>query len=132
MFWTSAAAVDSCLRCDSRWLILAQNAVLKHTPQSLARLGGQTLGIDASESNVRIASMHASADPLFSPSSPSPSCSLGYRNISAEELLKSDEKFDVVCSMEVIEHVDNPATFLVTCAELVKVNPSSLDHSDQC
>ncbi|KIM66016.1 hypothetical protein SCLCIDRAFT_1211662 [Scleroderma citrinum Foug A] len=88
--------------------------------ESLARLGGQTLGIDASESNVRIASMHASADPLFSPSSPSPSCSLGYRNISAEELLKSDEKFDVVCSMEVIEHVDNPATFLVTCAELVK------------
>jgi len=102
--------------------------VLKHALQSLARLGGQTLGIDASESNIRIASMHANADPLFSPSSSSPSRSLSYRNVSAEELLKSNEKFDVVCSMEVIEHVDNPATFLGTCAELVKVNPSSSDH----
>ena len=91
--------------------------------QSLARLGGRTLGIDASESNIRIASMHASADPLFSPSSAT-GCSLKYRNTSSEELLKDNNKFDVVCSMEVIEHVDNPATFLATCAELVKVSPS--------
>ena len=68
--------------------------------------------------------MHASADPLFSSSSPSPGCSLRYLNTSAEELLKDNGKFDVVCSMEVIEHVDNPATFLATCAELVKVSPS--------
>ncbi|KAL4078590.1 S-adenosyl-L-methionine-dependent methyltransferase [Scleroderma yunnanense] len=86
--------------------------------ESLARLGGRTLGIDASESNIRVASMHASGDPLFSSSSTS--CSLSYRNTSAEELLKDNERFDVVCSMEVIEHVDNPAAFLATCAELVK------------
>lgn len=87
--------------------------------ESLARLGAQTLGIDASESNIRIASTHADADPLLSSSFPT-SSSLHYRNTSAEQLLKEPERFDVVCSMEVIEHVDNPTAFLATCAELVK------------
>ncbi|KAG6332379.1 hypothetical protein ID866_6711 [Astraeus odoratus] len=94
------------------------NDALKHAAQSLARMGARTLGIDASESNIRIASMHASRDPLLSPSSTTGS--LSYLTTSAEELLKGSEKFDVVCSMEVIEHVDNPAAFLTTCAELVK------------
>jgi 2-polyprenyl-6-hydroxyphenyl methylase/3-demethylubiquinone-9 3-methyltransferase len=81
--------------------------------QSLARLGARTLGIDASESNIKIASLHASADPKLS--------SLKYRHASAETLLNEPQRFDVVCSMEVLEHVDNPAQFLSTCAELVKV-----------
>ncbi|KAI6041289.1 S-adenosyl-L-methionine-dependent methyltransferase [Pisolithus marmoratus] len=87
--------------------------------ESLARLGARTLGIDASESNIHIASMHADADPLLSSASQSGG-SLRYQNTSAEELLKEPERFDVVSSMEVIEHVDNPAAFLATCAELVK------------
>lgn len=87
--------------------------------ESLARLGARTLGIDASESNIRIASLHADADPFLSSPS-STGGSLQYRNTSAEHLLKEPERFDVVCSMEVIEHVDNPAVFLATCAELVK------------
>ena len=29
--------------------------------------------------------------------------------------------FDIVCSMEVVEHVDNLGAFLRSCAELVKV-----------
>ncbi|KAH7926022.1 ubiquinone biosynthesis O-methyltransferase [Leucogyrophana mollusca] len=90
--------------------------------ESLARLGARTLGIDASESNIGIASLHASADPQLSsqPGSPSSSGSLQYRNTSAEELLKDKKRYDVVCSMEVIEHVDNPPAFLSACAELVK------------
>jgi len=40
--------------------------------------------------------------------------------MSAEELVQEPKRFDVVCSMEVIEHVDNPAGFLQSCAELVK------------
>jgi len=40
--------------------------------------------------------------------------------MSAEELLQEPKKFDIVCSMEVVEHVDNPAAFLQSCAELVK------------
>ncbi|KII87375.1 hypothetical protein PLICRDRAFT_43007 [Plicaturopsis crispa FD-325 SS-3] len=80
--------------------------------ESLARLGAQTLGIDASESNVAIASLHASADPKLS--------SLTYRHAPAEALLEEEKRFDVVCSMEVLEHVDNPAAFLASCADLLK------------
>ncbi|GLB38960.1 putative O-methyltransferase that catalyzes the 2 O-methylation steps in the ubiquinone biosynthetic pathway [Lyophyllum shimeji] len=80
--------------------------------ESLARLGANTLGIDASESNVKIATLHASADPKLR--------NLTYINAPAESLLDSPKRYDVVCSMEVLEHVDNPASFLSTCAELVK------------
>ena len=79
----------------------------------MTRLGANTTGIDASTSNIAISSLHASQDPSLS--------SLTYRNVSAEELVKEDKRFDVVCSMEVLEHVDNPAAFLRSCSELVKV-----------
>jgi len=90
--------------------------------ESLARLGAHTVGIDASESNVAIASKHALADPRLSNFSDSLSSkgSLVYRHISAEAMLKEKKRFDVVCSMEVLEHVDNPAGFLSSCAELLK------------
>ncbi|KAF8845102.1 ubiquinone biosynthesis O-methyltransferase [Paxillus ammoniavirescens] len=89
--------------------------------ESLARMGARTLGIDASESNIGIASTHANVDPELSSQGSSVSAgSLEYRNTSAEELLQDSKQYDVVCSMEVIEHVDNPAGFLSTCAELVK------------
>lgn len=38
-----------------------------------------------------------------------------------EKLLEQKESFDIVCAMEIIEHVNNPVEFLRTCAELVKV-----------
>ena len=46
---------------------------------------------------------------------------LSYKAISAESLIQEDKQYDVVCSLEVIEHVDNPALFLRTLANLVKV-----------
>ena len=36
-------------------------------------------------------------------------------------LAQEPKRFDIVCSMEVVEHVDNPAGFLRSCAELIKV-----------
>ena len=94
--------------------------------QSLARLGGRTLGIDASASNIAIASLHAAADPALSPASQphAKAGSLAYEHTSVEDLLaqRGPKTFDVVCSMEVIEHVDNPRTFLANCATLVKVS----------
>lgn len=101
----------------------------KATPiQSLARLGGRTLGIDASSSNIAIASLHASQDPRLSGSPTSSnvsSQSLEYKHTTSEELLAFEGKraqFDVVCSMEVLEHVDHPDKFLRSCADLVKVS----------
>jgi 2-polyprenyl-6-hydroxyphenyl methylase/3-demethylubiquinone-9 3-methyltransferase len=81
-------------------------------------MGGRTLAIDASSDNIKIASLHASRDHKLL------NGCLEYRDISAEELLKDTtmaDKFDVVCSMEVIEHVDNPASFLKSLADLTKV-----------
>lgn len=83
---------------------------------SLARLGARTLGIDASPENIKIASVHASHDPYLS----NPQ-HLAYRHVSAESLVEKDTRFDAVCALEVLEHVDQPAEFLRTCAELVKV-----------
>ena len=91
---------------------------LNVTYQSLSRLGANTLGIDASESNIEIARLHASADPKLS--------QLSYLHGTAESLLESPKRYDVVCSMEVLEHVDNPASFLSLCAELLKVGFLSL------
>ncbi|KAI0766599.1 S-adenosyl-L-methionine-dependent methyltransferase [Trametes elegans] len=93
--------------------------------ESLARLGGRTIGIDASSSNIGIASLHAAADPALAPTSASGAKgkgSLTYQHTSVEDLLdeRGPSSFDVVCSMEVIEHVDNPRTFLTNCATLVK------------
>lgn len=86
-------------------------------------MGANTLGIDASESNINIAALHASADPALSTTA-SPS-RLTYLNAPAESLLSQPTRYDVVCSMEVLEHVDNPSAFLSTCAELLKVRPIS-------
>ncbi|EPQ56347.1 ubiquinone biosynthesis O-methyltransferase [Gloeophyllum trabeum ATCC 11539] len=93
--------------------------------ESLARLGACTLGIDASEANIGIASLHAAADPRLSSRTPSAASagvqgSLTYAYTSAEELLRGSQRYDIVCSMEVLEHVDNPAGFLSACAELLK------------
>ncbi|KAH8093289.1 ubiquinone biosynthesis O-methyltransferase [Cristinia sonorae] len=103
--------------------------------ESLARMGATTLGIDASESNIAIASLHASADPSLDITSAALSASsshlypgvkgkgrLVYENTSVENLLarRGPASFDVVCFMEVLEHVDNPRAFLDSCAQLVK------------
>ncbi|KIP08828.1 hypothetical protein PHLGIDRAFT_68758 [Phlebiopsis gigantea 11061_1 CR5-6] len=93
--------------------------------ESLARLGAHTIGIDASSSNISIASLHASADPALSASTDSADSkrgSLTYKHTSVEDLLAEvgPASFDVVCSMEVLEHVDNPRGFLSSCAQLVK------------
>ncbi|KAI0272947.1 S-adenosyl-L-methionine-dependent methyltransferase [Russula aff. rugulosa BPL654] len=86
--------------------------------ESLARLGANTLAIDASAENIGIATRHAAADPSFAPDAASGT--LAFRHTTAETLVQEPKRFDIVCSMEVVEHVDNPAGFLKSCAELVK------------
>lgn len=97
--------------------------------QTLARLGGDVVAIDASAHNIAIARTHASCDPLLpfvdehgaGPSTPaSIPGRLEYRHTSAEALHAAGEKFDVVCSMEVLEHVDQPGEFLKCLGDMVK------------
>ncbi|CAG8728392.1 14796_t:CDS:2, partial [Racocetra persica] len=84
--------------------------------ESLVRLGASVVGADASPENIQIARLHARKDPRLY-SGPG---TLEYRCITAEKLVEKGESFDVVCAMEVIEHVNYPAEFLKACAELVK------------
>lgn len=78
--------------------------------EPMARLGATVTGIDPSERNIRTAAVHASEQEL----------AIDYRVASAEELAKEGKQFDVILNMEVIEHVNDPASFIATCAQLLK------------
>ncbi|KAJ3401440.1 Hexaprenyldihydroxybenzoate methyltransferase, mitochondrial [Chytriomyces hyalinus] len=83
--------------------------------ESLRRLGASVTGIDASSESVAIATHHASLDPMLKDD-------LTYRSITVEELLEEvgASHFDMVCSLEVIEHVSNQDVFVQNCMDLVK------------
>ncbi|GJN89283.1 hypothetical protein Rhopal_002262-T1 [Rhodotorula paludigena] len=101
--------------------------------ESLTRLGANTLAIDASGSNITTAQTHAALDPSLhvlnspipsraspSPSSARPRPTLEYRHCAAEDLVREGRQFDVVCAMEVIEHVEDPRGFLECLMQLTK------------
>ena len=67
--------------------------------EPLARLGAKVTGIDASSAVINVAREHSAAMGL----------SIDYRAGDVQDL---DGKFDLVTSMEVIEHVAEPLTFL--------------------
>lgn len=79
--------------------------------EPMARLGFSVTAIDASEKNIKTAATHAAEQGL----------AIGYRPATAEQLLAEGAgPFDVVLTMEVIEHVADPGEFLRTCAKLLK------------
>lgn len=82
--------------------------------ESLARLGGQVHGVDASGASIVVAKTHASLDPDLNDKN------LIYTHTTAESLLAAGHKYDVVCALEIIEHVNQPQTFINTVASLVK------------
>jgi 2-polyprenyl-6-hydroxyphenyl methylase / 3-demethylubiquinone-9 3-methyltransferase len=67
--------------------------------EPLARLGACVTGIDAAPENIEIASAHADGQDL----------AIGYR---CGEVADVEGEFDLVTSMEVIEHVSDPASFI--------------------
>jgi 2-polyprenyl-6-hydroxyphenyl methylase/3-demethylubiquinone-9 3-methyltransferase len=77
--------------------------------EPLTRLGARVTGIDAGERNIAIARDHAVESEL----------DIDYRQASAEALAEARERFDVVLSMEVVEHVADPHGFMAACAALV-------------
>jgi 2-polyprenyl-6-hydroxyphenyl methylase/3-demethylubiquinone-9 3-methyltransferase len=77
--------------------------------EPLTRLGARVTGLDAGERNVAIARAHARESDL----------DIDYRNATAEDVEAGGERFDIVLSMEVVEHVSDPAGFMAACAGLV-------------
>jgi 2-polyprenyl-6-hydroxyphenyl methylase/3-demethylubiquinone-9 3-methyltransferase len=72
--------------------------------EPLARLGAEVTGVDAAAENIGVARAHAAQSGL----------AIDYRAGSIE--LLGGERFDLVTSMEVIEHVTDPAAFVAGLA----------------
>ncbi|WP_108811407.1 bifunctional 2-polyprenyl-6-hydroxyphenol methylase/3-demethylubiquinol 3-O-methyltransferase UbiG [Sphingorhabdus sp. Alg231-15] len=72
--------------------------------EPLARMGASVIGLDAAPENIAAAKAHAEPQRL----------DIDYRNIGIETFGESG--FDLVTSLEVIEHVDDPDMFVAGLA----------------
>jgi len=77
--------------------------------EPMARLGATVVGIDAAERNIPVAKLHAAQSGL----------DIDYRHTTAEALVETGERFDIVLNMEVVEHVADPLAYLTACQELL-------------
>ena len=77
--------------------------------EPLARLGASVTGLDLAEDSLAAARAHAAEEGL----------SIDYRCQAVEELAASGQRFDLVCALEVVEHVADLAAFVAAaCAAL--------------
>ena len=79
--------------------------------EPMTRLGASVTGIDASDKNINIATLHAKKNKL----------NIKYL-CSSPEKLKIKKKFDVILNMEIIEHVEDINFFIRSCSKLLKKN----------
>lgn len=79
---------------------------------SMARKGGDVLGIDLASKALKVAQLHALE---------AQTRGVKYREIAVEALANEQPcSFDVVTCMEMLEHVPQPASVVRACADLVK------------
>jgi 2-polyprenyl-6-hydroxyphenyl methylase/3-demethylubiquinone-9 3-methyltransferase len=77
--------------------------------ESMARRGAVVTGIDMGEAPLAIARIHGEESGL----------AVDYRQCTAEELAaEKGPLFDVVCCLEMLEHVPDPAAVVKACSEL--------------
>ena len=79
--------------------------------EPMCRLGADVTGIDASEKNINVASLHAKQNNL----------KIKYF-CTPPENFKTEMKFDVILNMEIIEHVEDVDFFLKSSSDLLKKN----------
>jgi ubiquinone biosynthesis O-methyltransferase len=84
--------------------------------ESLARLGASVTAIDPSARKISVALEHSRSDPLTS--------TIKYQCATVEQIVASGQKFDVVCSLEVLERVEMPMAFLGACGNCLSDNGS--------
>jgi 2-polyprenyl-6-hydroxyphenyl methylase/3-demethylubiquinone-9 3-methyltransferase len=79
--------------------------------EALAAKGADATGIDLAEASLEVARLHGLESGIKA----------NYQNIPAEELARQQpESFDLVCCLEMLEHVPAPAQTIKACAQLTK------------
>ncbi|WP_139412884.1 bifunctional 2-polyprenyl-6-hydroxyphenol methylase/3-demethylubiquinol 3-O-methyltransferase UbiG [Bartonella mastomydis] len=78
--------------------------------EPMARLGAIVVGVDAAQTNIEVAKIHAAQNNL----------SIDYRTTTAEALANEGEKFDIILNMEVVEHVADVNLFIKATAKMLK------------
>ncbi len=79
--------------------------------ESMSTQGAEVTGIDLGDKALKVARLHALEAGI----------KVDYRLVSAEQLAAEQPRsFDVVCCMEMLEHVPRPASIVQAAAELVR------------
>lgn len=80
--------------------------------ESMARRGGEVLGIDLAEAPLGVAKLHAEQEQVTN---------INYRYVAVEQLAaEQPAQYDIVTCMEMMEHVPDPAAIVKACRDLVK------------
>ena len=79
--------------------------------EPLARLGAKVTGIDENKKAIEAAKEHSKKNKL----------KINYKALSYDEI-KLNEKFDVILSMEVLEHIDDIGKLISNSKKLLKKN----------
>jgi len=79
--------------------------------ESLAAVGADATGIDMAQASIEVARLHGLESGVKA----------SYRVMPAEDLAaEAPASFDIVCCLEMLEHVPDPASVVTACARLVK------------
>ncbi len=79
--------------------------------EAMAHRGARVTGIDMGEAPLSVARLHREESGL----------DIDYHHSTAEQLAeKEPEAYDIVCCLEMLEHVPDPAAVIAACADLAK------------
>ena len=83
--------------------------------ESMAHRGAHVTGIDMGEAPLSVARIHQLESGV----------SVTYQQSTAEAMAEAQpENFDIVCCLEMLEHVPDPAAVITACAQLAKPGAS--------